>query len=151
VLRGETRGYTNHPQLERFKAHPQPRFAINSYLAAIHNEAAERGYSFDSSKIGSVRSVQLIPVNDGQLLFEWRHLQHKLADRSPAALARWSEVTFPECHRLFRIRSGPAASWERAVTFPSADTPVSRTSWQDLPRRFACARADLPRPKSFRS
>jgi hypothetical protein len=32
VLRGETRGYTRHPQLDRFKEHPHPRLAINSYL-----------------------------------------------------------------------------------------------------------------------
>ena len=43
VLRGETRGYTRHPQLERFSEHPQPRLAINAYLAAIHDEATRRG------------------------------------------------------------------------------------------------------------
>ena len=47
VLRGETRGYRHHPQLLRFQAHAAPRSAINAYLAAIHDEASERGYSFD--------------------------------------------------------------------------------------------------------
>jgi hypothetical protein len=115
VLRGETRGYTNHPQLERFKVHQQPRFAINSYLAAVHAEASERGYNFDASKIGPVCSVQPISVNDGQLLFEWHHLQHKLANRSPAVLARWGDLALPACHPLFRMQSGPVASWERAL------------------------------------
>ena len=114
VLRGETRGYTRHPQLERFKTHPQPRSAVNSYLAAVHAEAIHRGYAFDRSKIGPVRTVQPISVSSGQLACEWRHLQSKLAARSPAVLAQWSGVLTPTCHPLFRSQPGPVASWERA-------------------------------------
>jgi hypothetical protein len=110
VLRGETRGYLQHPQLERFKAHSHPRLAINAYLAAIHGEAAKRGYAFDRSKLGPVRMVQAIPVSSGQLAFEWQHLQRKLAKRSPAVLAQWSDVASPLCHPLFRRRGGPVAS-----------------------------------------
>ena len=43
VLRGRTKGYKKHPQLERFRAHPSPLSAINAYLASIHAEAALRG------------------------------------------------------------------------------------------------------------
>ncbi|WP_149195061.1 pyrimidine dimer DNA glycosylase/endonuclease V [Luteimonas suaedae] len=114
VLRGETRGYTHHPQLERFKAHVHPRLAINSYLAAVHAEATGRGYAFDRSKLGPVRVVQLVPVSSGQLAHEWGHLQRKLATRSPAVLARWGDLVMPVCHPLFRRRPGPVASWERA-------------------------------------
>ena len=114
VIRGETRGYTNHPQLERFKLHPAPRSAINCYLAAVHAEATGRGYSFNSSKIGPVRAVQPIPVSTGQLTLEWSHLQHKLATRSPAVLARWSGLASPACHPMFRQHPGSVASWERA-------------------------------------
>ena len=117
VLRGTTRGYTNHPQLDRFKAHPHPRLAINSYLAAVHREAARRGYAFDRSKIGPVRPVQYIPVNSGQLTLEWLHLQRKLAARSPNMLAQLRGVSVPSCHPLFRRRPGPVASWERASGF----------------------------------
>lgn len=115
VLRGETRGYHHHPQLERFKAHSHPRLAINSYLASVHDEATKRGYSFDRSKIGPVRMVQVIPVGSGQLAFEWRHLQHKLATRNPAVLALWTSVAKPESHPLFRRKPGRVASWERAA------------------------------------
>lgn len=114
VIRGETRGYTCHPQLERFKAHPQPRSAINSYLAAVHAEATRRGYAFNRSKIGPVRTVQLISVGSGQVAWEWRHLQNKLTARSPAVLSLWSDVLAPMCHPLFRSQPGPVASWERA-------------------------------------
>lgn len=114
VLRGETRGYTNHPQLERFKTHAHARSAINSYLVAIHNEATRRGYSFDRTKIGPVRPVQSISVSSGQLACEWQHLQRKLLARNPAMLAQWGDLAMPACHPLFRRRVGPVASWERA-------------------------------------
>ncbi len=113
VLRGETRGYTRHPQLQRFKAHPHPRLAINSYLAAVHGEAVARGYAFDRSRIGPVRSVQLIPVTSGQLRYEWLHLRRKLAARDPARLALLGSVSAPSCHPLFRCTPGPVAPWER--------------------------------------
>ena len=119
VLRGETRGYTRHPQLERFNAHPQPRLAINAYLAAVHAEATRRGYAFDRSKIGPVRAVQSIPVSSGQLEYEWQHLQSKLSVRSPAVLAQWSSVLNPTCHPLFRSQTGSVASWERASGVPN--------------------------------
>ena len=115
VLRGETRGYTRHPQLERFSQHPQPRLAINAYLAAIHDEATRRGYAFDRTKLGPVRAIESIPVNSGQLALEWMHLQRKLAIRSPALLAQWHDVAMPACHPLFLLRPGPVASWERTL------------------------------------
>lgn len=114
VLRGETRGYRSHPQLERFKHHPQPRSAINAYLAAVHDEATARGYSFDRSKVGPVRTVATIPVGSGQIAYEWQHLQHKLATRCPALHMQWRAVSTPACHPLFRELPGPVAPWERA-------------------------------------
>jgi hypothetical protein len=115
VLRGETRGYTRHPQLQRFSEQPQPRLAINAYLAAIHEEATRRGYAFDRTKVGPVRTIQPIPVSSGQLALEWRHLQRKLAIRNSSLLARWhDDVNVPACHPLFWRRPGPVAPWERA-------------------------------------
>jgi hypothetical protein len=114
VLRGETRGYLHHPQLERFRAHPHPCFAINAYLAAIQVEATARGYNFNRAKVGPVRAVRNISVTSGQLAYEWLHLQSKLRVRNPAVHAQWSKVETPACHPLFRCRSGRVASWERA-------------------------------------
>jgi hypothetical protein len=118
VLRGETRGYVHHPQLQRFREHPHPRSAINVYLAAVRDEAITRGYNFNRAKVGPVRAVPDIPVTAGQLAFEWCHLQRKLALRSPAVHARWSELATPACHPLFRCKPGGVASWERT----SSDT-----------------------------
>ena len=47
VLRGRTRGYRRHPQLERFRLCATPRSAINRYLAVVCREALSRGYRFD--------------------------------------------------------------------------------------------------------
>lgn len=113
VLHGETRGYTRHPQLERFREHSHPTSAINAYLAAVHVEATQRGYSFDPSKIGPVEVVQPIVVSSGQMALEWQHLQNKLAVRTPTVLAQWERVQIPTCHPLFHIEPGPVASWER--------------------------------------
>lgn len=116
VLRGETRGYQHHPQLERFKTHAHPQLAIDSYLIAVYEEAVARGYSFNRSKLGSVTTVEFIAVSSGQLAFEWQHLQRKLANRSPAVFAKCSGIIAPDCHPLFHQEPGAMASWERAST-----------------------------------
>jgi hypothetical protein len=113
VLRGHTRGYRQHPQLERFRAHPTPRSAINAYLAAIHAEACARGYAFDRRKVGPVRPIRQLAVPSGQLSYEWVHLLGKLSQRNPALHRRWRQVSAPDCHPLFRVTQGPVASWER--------------------------------------
>lgn len=119
VLRGQTRGYKHHPQLERFRSHASPRLAINAYLAVVYAEASSRGYAFDRSKIGPVRAVPRISVSLGQVQHEWAHLLAKLAARSPVCFERWCHLEHPTCHPLFRSRSGGVAAWERApVTFP---------------------------------
>jgi hypothetical protein len=89
---------------------------MNSYLAAIHDEATRRGYRFDRSKVGPVRKVRPITVTSGQLVYEWHHLQRKLAARSPNVLSHWTGVATPDCHPLFRRRPGPIAAWERVST-----------------------------------
>ena len=112
VLRGMTRGYKHHPQLQRFRAHTSPRSAICAYLNAIHVEASARGYHFDIRKTGPVRTVRRIPVTSGQLAHEWEHLLRKLSVRRPAMYRQWRKVT-PEVHPLFRLRAGPIEGWER--------------------------------------
>lgn len=118
VLKGETRGYKHHPQLDRFRSHPYPRLAINAYLAGVHAEAVSRGYAFDRTKIGPVQAIDPIAVTTGQITHEWEHLLNKLAMRSPELLLRWGPVAKPACHPLFRPHSGPIASWERTQAAP---------------------------------
>jgi len=113
VLAGSTRGYRNHPQLERFRAHSTPRSAISSYLRGVHAEALARGYSFNRDKIGRGQVQAPIPVNTGQMQYEWDHLLRKLAVRNPALWEQWRCISTPESHPIFRIRPGPIESWER--------------------------------------
>jgi hypothetical protein len=112
VLRGRTRGYTRHPQLERFRATGTPLGAIAAYLRAVEAEARRRGYRFDARKIERGGRVRRIPVTRGQLAYEWTHLRHKLRQRAPAwPAARVAGV--PRPHPLFRVVPGPVAPWER--------------------------------------
>lgn len=113
VLRGRTRGYTRHPQLDRFRGHRFPRSAINAFLAEVHRESLRRGYSFDASKVASVRVECRIEATSGQLEHEWEHLCRKLRARSRADYERIRAVETPAANPLFRIVSGPVAAWER--------------------------------------
>jgi len=112
VLRGRTKGYRHHPQLQRFRSSESPRSAINRYLAVVWAESQSRGYRFDHSKLGRDVSVQRIPVTDGQLQYEWYWLLKKLQRRAPTVHRRHLEVSVPAVHPLFRVVSGPVAEWE---------------------------------------
>lgn len=115
VLKGETRGYRHHPQLDRFRDQPDPVAAIEAYLRAVLTESIARGYAFDAAKLPPPSGpVPPIPVTDGQLAREWRHLLRKLTMRAPELHAKWGGIRKPECHPLFRVVRGPVASWEKA-------------------------------------
>ncbi len=113
VLSGRTRGYTHHPQLERFRNHQRPLTAIRAYLHFVCDEAESRGYSFGRSKLGRKVLVTPIRVNDGQVRYEFEHLKKKLRMRDRAWLKRISGIPRPECHPLFVVVSGGIESWER--------------------------------------
>ncbi len=113
VLRGETRGYRNHPQLDRFKNHSAPLVAISLYLKAIHTESEGRGYSFDKSKVKPARKAVILIVTSGQMAYEWAHLMAKLKVRNPDLYWKWQDIEVPEAHPLFEVRAGEIESWER--------------------------------------
>ena len=140
VLAGETRGYRNHPQLQRFRAAADPMAAIGAYLCGLEVEARNRGYTFNSGLIrnkpvpvegcvpGSMASP--MPVTTGQLRYEFEHLMAKVAVRDPAhALALTGgtglqgvgpgPLSIPDRipvaapHPLFVVVEGPMEDWER--------------------------------------
>jgi hypothetical protein len=113
VLEGRTVGYRHHPQLQRFRAAPDPLAAICAYLRAVHAEAEGRGYRFDPSKIPEVSDCEELPVTDGQLRWEWQHLLAKLARRDPARCSAHGGISQPEPHPLFRVVPGGVEGWER--------------------------------------
>ena len=113
VLRGETRGYRNHPQMERFKHSTQPLSAISLYLDGVYAEAVARGYAFDKNKIKPALEAVSIPVTTGQMVYEWAHLLAKLETRNPAQYQKWRGTEMPEAHPIFTVRAGDVESWER--------------------------------------
>ncbi len=111
VLCGRTRGYRNHPQLDRFRG--LPLSAINFYLREICREAEARGYAFDRSKVGPVRKAALLACTRGLVDYEWMHLMRKLRARSPQIHVKWRKIGRPEPHPLFAVVRGGIADWER--------------------------------------
>jgi hypothetical protein len=115
VLAGKTRGYKNHPQLERFKAHKAPLEAIGFYLVHVAAEARSRGYNFNTEKIlKHVKAPLFIEVTEGQLAYELGHLKSKLEARSPKDLERLRFHKKPiPTHPLFKVTQGDVAPWEK--------------------------------------
>lgn len=113
VLRGKTRGYKHHPQLLRFRRHPRPVRAINTYLSFVYREALARGYDFRKDKLHALTSQKKIPATSGQVNFEAGHLLRKLKKRD---ISRWKSLRGMEklqVHPSFVIRRGAIESWEK--------------------------------------
>ena len=119
VLHGGTKGYKNHPQLNRFRLHSKPTDAIAVYLASVQTEATVRGYSFDKTRIAlevteeMTKEVGTMEVTDGQMAYEWAHLRRKLKERSPDVLKKHGDVDKPDAHPILKITKGDIADWER--------------------------------------
>jgi hypothetical protein len=113
VLSGLTRGYTHHPQLERFRERPDPRVTIASYLREVAREAEQRGYRFDQTKITAEGDAGPVAVSSGQMNYEWQHLLSKLIVRDPDRHATYGRIGMPIPHPLFAVIDGPIAPWER--------------------------------------
>ncbi len=112
VLKGQTRGYVNHPQLTRFRKSVSPLKSIAFYLQVIFDEAKRRNYCFNAEKFVSIKQVTQIPVTRGQLEYEWIHLKNKLQLRDPLLLKENDKITCTEPHPLFEIYPGLVEEWE---------------------------------------
>jgi hypothetical protein len=111
VLRGKTKGYRFHPQLNRFRATKNPVSAIGTYLSAVAKEAKARGYNFNISRIVSPSRAIRISVTAGQLKFESKHLSRKLQTRDPAK-ARLLKNKKLAPHPMMRVIVGGIEPWE---------------------------------------
>lgn len=162
VLAGNTKGYTKHPQLERFRSSPDPLAAIGHFLESLYLEAVERGYNFDASRINvRDRPVPRIPLHAGQLEYEHNWLVEKVRQRQPDWLVVLDGPA--RAARSFEVVPGGVESWER-VQEPAvksekgevkakdgrvkAEPMTKRPRPQDLqqtdaPRRVTRARAKL--------
>ncbi len=126
VLQGLTKGYRNHPQLDRFRACDQPLEAICAYLHGICDEADSRNYRFDRSKIVTATDSfpAQISVTRGQLAYELAFLKEKVAGRDRAAFAhRLADIEKAQPHPLFMVVEGEIEPWEK-VKEPSSPSPA---------------------------
>lgn len=114
VLEGKTKGYKNHPQLDRFKNSQDAITHINNYLFGIYQEAGRRGYKFSLEKLDGLKNVsEKIKVNSEQLVYEFSHLLKKLESRD---IKRFNEYKFTkeiEIHNLFKVVKGEIEKWEK--------------------------------------
>lgn len=118
VLLGRTRGYTRHPQLQRFRGADDPVTSIADYLRVVAQEGTSRGYAFNAARIvASANPLRPIAETEGQLLYEWQHLGRKLRRRSPVWYRDQIAGAQPTPHPLFRIVAGGVREWER-ITLP---------------------------------
>ena len=77
------------------------------------DEAKERGYTFDVSKIAMRRGSVTIPVTNGQLAYEFTHLKQKLRQRDPKRLQLVGKSESVKANSIFKTVDGPIAPWER--------------------------------------
>lgn len=111
VLLNRTRGYKKHPQLDRFRACPEPIEAIGLYLYHIYSEAKKRGYNFNKDKIACLENKPLkIKVSNGQIDFELKHLAEKWKKRNKG---KSFKNTGAMPHPLFKKIEGKIEPWEK--------------------------------------
>ncbi len=128
VLAGATRGYRNHPQLQRFRAAPDPGAALVALLWELVREAERRGYRFDPSRIFASGEAQdaaryaaheaqvpPIPVTRGQLAYERELLLTKLERRDPLTAAHLAREAEAEPSPVFIPVEGDIEAWERVI------------------------------------
>jgi Pyrimidine dimer DNA glycosylase len=115
VLKGETRGYKNHPQLIRFKEQPDPIAALDSYLLHVLQEAINRHYLFQKDLIGDEFIDYLLNVTKGQLIYETNHLKSKLILRDPQKYEEIREFQMLLPNPIFRIIDGEVEPWEKII------------------------------------
>lgn len=113
VLEGKTKGYKNHPQLERFKKLDEPLDAINQYLFEVLLEAKKRNYNFDETKIEKYSKNNKLYVTDMQIKYEFNHLLSKLKTRDENKYILIKNTISIDPHPIFNIVKGSIESWEK--------------------------------------
>lgn len=120
---GEQPGYRNHPQLARFLHSPAPLCLIGTWLTFIRENAAERGYNFNKDKIVQPDKLFRMLVTNGQLEYEFQHIQAKLKERdnklyifnlnyyNAGIKGKIKELIEP--HPMFIVVDGEVEEWEK--------------------------------------
>lgn len=110
VLEGKTKGYKNHPQLNRFKEIGLD--AINQYLSIVYLDSVSREYKFDKNKINWNFEPKKITVTNGQIDYEVKHLLSKLSVRDITKYNELKSNADFEIHPIFEVVDGGIEDWE---------------------------------------
>src|SRR3954470_6114984 len=103
VLEGKTKGYTQHPQLTRFRKCKTPLAAVNHYLSKIFDEASGRNYHFDRQKIDWQFKPVRLTVTIGQMEYEKSHLLKKLKLRDKQKFNEVKLYSSYDPHPMFTV------------------------------------------------
>lgn len=112
VLEGKTKGYKNHPQLNRFKKAKYPIDLINQYLAGVYDEAVNRNFNFDKNKINWSFRKSKVSVTTEQVNFEVEHLLSKLKKRDIKKYKELKPRSTFDIHPIFKPIKGEIEDWE---------------------------------------
>ena len=114
VLSNRTKGYKNHPQLERFRHYAKPLEAIGFYLYDIYKEGIKRGYRFKKDKIIRInKRIKPVKVSQGQIVFEVDHLTKKLKRRDEKSFNSILKAKKIRLHPMFVPVKGGREPWEK--------------------------------------
>jgi hypothetical protein len=115
VVQGKTKGWRNHPQLNRFKEHSKPLESVGFYLNEIYKESMNRGYKYNHNKIiKPVENVEEIKITIGQIEYEFNLLQERLEKREPNKYKENLQVKEIIPHPLFTKVDGLPEYWEKS-------------------------------------
>jgi hypothetical protein len=114
VLLGQTKGYTNHPQLNRFKSSSKPIALLDNILFELADYFNNTyNFKFDMNKIECNEIVDPLTVSICQLNYEFWHLQNKLFLRSRHQFFKNLNDSQIQPNQIFNIVGGPIADWEK--------------------------------------
>lgn len=104
VLQGKTKGWTKHPQLNRFKRSNDPISLINNYLKVVYLESKNRNYNFDESKLVETTAVETVKIDKNEYKEEWKVYLNKIRIRDPKLYKKYKNIKIPQLHPCFTLK-----------------------------------------------
>ncbi|NIO44133.1 MAG: hypothetical protein GTN36_01065 [Candidatus Aenigmarchaeota archaeon] len=105
VLKGKTKGWKNHPQLNKFKTHKDPVAAVNTYLLYVWKESEKRCYKFNKRKIEKNFTKKKIKISKKDIISDFEDLKNKLKKRNPEKYKEIAKIKKVEANPIFIINN----------------------------------------------
>lgn len=104
VLEGKTKGWTKHPQLNRFRQAKDPISFINNYLKVVYQDSKRRNFNFDESKLVDATTVETVKIEKSDYDEEWKVYLNKIKIRAPTLYKKYKNIKKPMLHPCFKIK-----------------------------------------------